>query len=156
MIHSITITTVWIYTSQGKTALQFRWTVLSGSLIIASFAVGIYLGSIIAMAACYAATEGIILLYPNIAIPGRLIDMSFMDLLHKTKGVFACAAVMAFAVFIFGAALLVGCPHWLQLLLKTVVGVAIYGVLIHSFRLEAYLDLRSLLYEQWSMRIAGR
>jgi PST family polysaccharide transporter len=85
MVQSITITTGWLFTSQGRTDLQFRWACLSGFLVILSFIPGIIMQDIVILAACYAFMESVVLLYPTMEIPGRLVDLHFSELLHNIK-----------------------------------------------------------------------
>jgi hypothetical protein len=56
---------------------------------------------------------------------------------------------MAAIVFMFGWFLPENHPPWLLLALKTILGVVVYSFMIHCFKLEAYLDVRSLLKDQW-------
>jgi PST family polysaccharide transporter len=154
MVQSITITTGWLFTSQGRTDLQFRWACLSGLLVILCFIPGIFMRDIVILAACYALMEGVVLLYPTLEIPGRLVGLHFSELLHNFKGIIICSTVMAAIVFLFGMFLPERYPHWLLLAMKIILGVVVYSLMIHCFKLEAYLDVRSLLQDQWMSKKA--
>ncbi len=151
IVQSITTTIGWIYTSQGRTDIQLRWGLISGSLIIGSIAVGIAIGSIVAVAFCCTIMSTVILLYPTFAIPGRLIGMRFSDVMAALKGVAVCSIGMALGIFILGLLLPTGCPHWLQLLIKVTSGIIIYIFLIHWSKLDAYFKVLEILSAQWTL-----
>ena len=98
MTQSIVATIGWIYTSQGRTDLMFKWGIVAGTIGILSFIIGIWIGSVIAVAYCYTIAN-IILLYPNFCIPGKLINMTFSDVIRAVSGAFACAFLMSICVY---------------------------------------------------------
>ena len=151
MIQSLVSTVGWIYRSQGRTDWMFRWGLFVGSLGIFSFVIGIYLGTVEAVALCYAIVN-VILLYWNIAIPGRLIDMRFQEAVRTVSGIFGCTFIMAGAVWMLGQVLPNNWSHWAYLVVQSLFGVLVYGVLIHLFRIQAYAELRTLVVEQWRRR----
>jgi O-antigen/teichoic acid export membrane protein len=154
MIQSISTTIGWIYNSQGRTDVQFLWGIGAGVLLIGSFVAGILIGNIVAVAMCYAVVECVILLYPAFAIPGRLINLRFREVLQSVYGVLGCTLAMSFGVYAFGICLPSELPQWLQLLSKTAEGIILYSVLIHFFKLDAYLDMKALFLEQWALHMA--
>lgn len=149
MLQSIGTTVGWIYTSQGRTDLQFRWGLVAGFFVILSIIIGIYIGSILSVAVCYTITSGVILAYHNYTIPGKLINMTFQDVFRSVSGVFGCSILMAGLVFIMGHILPQSWPHWLNLMCQVSFGVVIYIVLIHFFKLDPYVELKELFLEQW-------
>jgi len=151
MIQSISTTVGLIFNSQGRADILFIWGSAAGVLLMSSFVVGILIGNIVALALCYTIMECVILLYPSFAIPGRLINLSFFEVVKSVTGVFMCALVMSVGVYLFGTLLPPGCSHWLQLLSKTSTGIILYFIFITLFKLEAYLDLQTLCREQWKL-----
>ena len=97
LIQSIGTTTGNIYQAKGKTDLMFKWGLLSGILIVPSFIIGIHWG-LIGIAASYAITSGIILTYPNFAIPFKLIDLSVGRFLEILWPAFVSSLLMLFAI----------------------------------------------------------
>lgn len=152
MLQSLGTTVGWIYTSQGRTDWMFRWGIGAGIILIASIVIGVWIGTVQAVAICYALTSGLILLYPSFAIPGKLIDMSFFEVVQAVAGIFGCAAAMALLVWGVGWRLPAGWPHWAYLAVQVPVGVIVYGLLVHLFKLRAYRDVRALVAEQWQLR----
>ena len=151
MIQSIVGTVGWIYQSQGRTDWMFRWGLFVSVLGITSFVIGVYLGSVEAVALCYAILN-VFLLYWNFAIPGRLIDLRFREVLGAVAGILACTLIMAGTVWVFGQVLPDNWPHWVYLVLQSLFGVLVYGALINLLKIQAYDELRNLLLEQWRRR----
>lgn len=148
MVQSIVASVGWIYQSQGRTDWMFKWGLLVGSMGILSFIVGIAWGTIEAVALSYAIMN-ILLLYWNLSIPGKLIDMSFFEVVSTLKGTFTCAGFMASIVWGFGFFLPESWPYWVNLLVQTSIGLVTYGFVTHLFKIPAYTDAKSILIEQW-------
>ncbi|MCP4361150.1 MAG: MOP flippase family protein [Chloroflexi bacterium] len=140
----------WIYQSQGRTNLMFRWSIFAFVVTIISFFIGIRWG-VVGVAAAYAVGNYLIW-YPSVEIPGRLIDMSFKEFIVNVAGIFGCALGMALIVWALGTRFPSEWPNWLQLLIQVAVGVVVYWSLIHIFRVRAYSETKSLFLEQWHNR----
>jgi len=150
MVQSIGATVGWIYNSQGRTDWQFRWGIAAGSLLILSIIIGVVLGTIMSVAICYATMSGLILLYPNFAIPGKLINMTFSEVISNVGGSLGCAIIMAAGVYLLSIVLPQEWPHWARLITQVPFGVIFYILLVHIFKLKAYLEVKELVKEQWS------
>lgn len=146
---SIKTTVGWIYVSQGRTDWQFKWGMVAGSLLILSIAIGIIIGSIMSVAICYAIMSGVILTYPSIAIPGKLINMTFSEVLRTVSGVFGCAFLMSAGVYLLRIALPTQWPHWARLGVLVPFGIAFYLIIIHLFKVKAYVQVKELARERW-------
>jgi O-antigen/teichoic acid export membrane protein len=133
----------WVYLSQGRADLQFRWALITGLTTIVAFAVGVQWGAL-GVAAAYA-IPGYVLWYPSVVIPGRLIGLGFGEYLRNIAPLVACALVMAAVVWLVGLALPPDWPHWAQLVVMTLAGVGVYGGLVAGLRMQAYHDLRAVL-----------
>lgn len=128
-IRSVLTTTGSIYVATGHTGLQLRWGMLSNLIVLAGLALGLKWG-IVGVAAGFTATS-ILLLYPNLAIPFRLIGMTVSQLLRALARTIACTTLMF--VLVEGTGLLLGhsglsrtAPHGAVLALLTAVGVGGY------------------------------
>lgn len=155
MIQSIVTTVGWIYQSQGRTDWMFRWGIAAGTVGVISFIIGISIGSIMAVAYCYAIAN-ILLFYHNLTIPGKLINMTFRDVVCSVSGVFGCAVLMAGGVYLLGVILPSDWPHWANLLFQVPFGIIIYVVLIHFFKLKSYVEAKELFLEQWQTHFPGK
>ena len=150
MVQSIGTTVGWIYNSQGRTDLQLRWGMRAGGLLILSIVIGVLLGSIKSVALCYVVMSGVILVYPNFAIPGKLINLTFGEVVRNLSSIFACASLMSVGVYLLGLTLFSGQPHLGKLLLQVSCGILLYILLIELFKVRAYTELKDLFREQWS------
>jgi len=117
-----------IYQSQNRTDLLFKWGVISGIAAIASFAFGAWLNTIEAVAGSYAITL-VFLSYWNFTIPGRLINLKFIDVLKVIDGFVICAAVMAIAVYGFGL-VTIEIALLARFLIQVVLGILLYLLLL--------------------------
>lgn len=143
--------TGWIYTSQGRTDWMFWWGVFGSGTLVVSIVVGVMLGTLQSVALAYLVAN-VVLLYPSVAIPGRLIDMRAAEVARAVAGPLACSVLMATLVWM-GAQLL--SPAWgagprLALLLPG--GAACYVGLILWLRPVAYHTACELVVEQWNRR----
>ncbi|WP_288378464.1 MOP flippase family protein [uncultured Massilia sp.] len=91
-IRSVLTTTGSIYIATGHTGLQLRWGVLSNLIVFAGLAAGLKWG-IVGVAAGFTLTS-LLLLYPNLAIPFRLIGMEVPALARALAPTVACTALM--------------------------------------------------------------
>lgn len=149
MIQSIGTTVGWIYNSQGRADWHFRWGIAAGTLLILSIIIGIMIGSVLSVAVCYTIMSGVILTYHNFAIPGKLIDMTFSDVVHSVSSALGCAVLMAVGVYLLGVILPSEWPHWANMIVQAPFGIIIYVVLIHFFKLKSYVEAKELFCEQW-------
>ena len=147
LVQSIVSTTGWIYTSQGHTDWQLWWTIGAGALTFAAFMIGVQWG-VIGVAVAYA-IRVYSTLYFALAIPGRLIDITFFEVVRAVAGIFGCAASMALLVWAVGWLLPADWPPWAYLAVQVLVGAVVYGGLVHLFRLLAYQDVRAIVAAQW-------
>lgn len=155
MLQSVGTTVGWLYQSQGRTDLMFKWGLGAGSLLIASIVFGVWMGTIFAVACSYSVMS-ILLSYPGIAIPGRLVGVSPRDVVRSIGGIFLCASAMAAGVWGLGTLLPPDWPRWLSLAVDVGVGLVVYPALVHMAKLRAYLDVRGIAKEQWqSYRLRG-
>jgi O-antigen/teichoic acid export membrane protein len=133
----------WIYTSQGRTDLMFWWGVGGAGALVVSIAIGIMLGSLETMAWAYL-VGNVVITFPCLAIPGRLIGMKVRDVFGVVAGNFACAIGMTAVVWLVGRLLPSSLPPLVALSVLVVVGVVSYGVLAWRARLSALTDLGGL------------
>ncbi len=147
LVQSIGTTVGWIYHSQGRTDWLFRWGLVAGVFLIGSIIVGVRIGSIQAVAVCYAVMSGVVLIYPSFAIPGRLIGMTFHEVVSAVAGILALSSLMAGAVWMVGAMLPPEWPAWACLSLQVPFGFGIYWLLVHAFKVKAYREAKQLVHE---------
>ncbi|MEX0801341.1 MAG: MOP flippase family protein [Dehalococcoidia bacterium] len=150
LIQPVSATVGWIYTSQGRTDWLFRWGLVSSGTTLLAFGIGIMWG-VHGVAVAYA-IRTYVLLYPNFAIPGRLIEMRIREIFHAVRGPLFSALAMAGLVWAAGTMLPEAWSPGAVLLAQFGVGVLAYGALVHLFVLKPYLELKDLVRE----RVRGR
>ena len=147
IVQPIGSTVGWLYLSQGRADWQFKWGVGSGLFRLGTFALGINWG---VMGVAFAYLLGTcVLWYPSIAIPGRLVGLSFGEFARNLGGIFGSAVVMAGVVWTTSVFVLASWPHLATLSVEVVVGVGVYWAALEIFKVRAYTEMRELLVEQW-------
>jgi PST family polysaccharide transporter len=130
-----------IYQAQGRTDLLLRWGVASGIVTVAAFAIGVVWG-VEGVAAAYA-IRSYALTYFNFSIPGRLIAMTFRDVLRAIAGPLLLSVLTGLVVWGVGRALPASIPSGARLAAALGVGAGCYLAGAHLARLRAYRDLLS-------------
>lgn len=144
--------TGWIFTSQGRTDLMLKWGVRFSIVVVASFAAGLALGSVRALALCYCVAN-VLFFYPWLAVAGRVIDMRFKELLATVAGPFCCSLVMAIMVAGVQLALPSVWQPWKTLTTLVFAGMLVYGTIICLFKPSALLDFKQLIREKLAVRL---
>lgn len=154
LVQSIIGLNGYIYLSQGKADLQFRLGLVFKSVVILGILIGLR-WNIIGVAIGYAFAM-LINLYPNVYFSGRLINLSFWELMVNLSGVYICAFIMAIIVAICGLFLPSSLSSWLVLMIQVSLGGCVYIFILHLFKIKAYQDIQELLIEQIQLFIKGR
>jgi len=142
-IQSIGTSVGWIYQSQGRTDIMFRWGLISGSIFIGSFVVGLRWGAV-GVAVAYTVAN-FLLWYPSWEIPARLIQLDFITIVRRLAPTFCGAATMAFAIWALGLALPNGWSSAIHLAVQATFGVIVYWIFVRSLRLDAYTTVSNLV-----------
>lgn len=155
MIQTLANPTGWIYKATGRTDWMMWWGVGGGGVLIASIVVGVWLGSIETVAWAYAGGN-LLLLYPVIAIPGSLVDMTFSDVMSAVGPGAAASGIMATVLLAARFWLL---PDWSAVALLSLLvpsGVLVYmGASLWLNRTGCREFLRAVegVSPQWEARI---
>lgn len=144
----------WIYMSQGRTDWMFRWGMFGSASLIIAIIIGVSLGSIQSVAWSYL-TANVLLMYPCIAIPGKLIQMTFTDVARAVAPSLVCASIMAILVWCVGTILPEEWPASVHLLVQMLSGTALYLMLAARFRIRAYVEILHLIPEYIGISATG-
>jgi O-antigen/teichoic acid export membrane protein len=144
LAQSVYNTASWIFLSRGRPDILFRLGILSMLVRVAGVLMGMQWG-LLGLAWAYVLGSYVCLLYPTLASAGHLVGLRFAELLQNAAGPFYCAACMAAVIWLSNQWLFDHQAHWLRLVVHTVAGIVIYGVLITRFKLEAWQDVRELI-----------
>jgi len=144
VIQSMCSPTGWIYTSQGRTDWMFWWGIGGSGTLILGIVVGVLHGTAQAVAFCYLLAN-VLICYPCIAIPGRLIGLRFWEVARAVLGPLVCASLMAVIVWGAGTLLPATWPPVARLATLVALGVVSYTALVLGSRLAVVAELRDLL-----------
>ncbi|MFL5920414.1 MAG: MOP flippase family protein [Gaiellaceae bacterium] len=143
IVQSVQLTSYWLYGSQGRPDLLFRWNLISFPCVIASFFVGLHWGALGVTIAYTVVTAA--LAYPAVSIAGRRVDMSFLEVAARLRNVVLASGVMGLLVFALGQAMPSGYLPAVQLLLLILIGAAAYFPILLLLRDENLRELRGLV-----------
>lgn len=143
VLQSVGTTTGWLYQSQGRTDWMFRWGLASGAVTIIAFLAGLPWGALGVAIAYAIRTFG--LTYFNFVIPGRLINMSFRDVMRATVWPLVLSTGMAACVAAIDMTIADRLEASTRLLIETTAGVVIYGSLLLLVKPDSYQHARTLL-----------
>jgi PST family polysaccharide transporter len=130
VVQAIATTVGWIYQAQGRTGLYFAWGSFAAGVIMLSFGAGLALGGITAVAAAYAVTSCVILIYPTISIPCRLIGLRFVDVARAVHRPILAGAAAAVAAHLLGERVLGDAAAAFRLVSGSLTGLLVYAGLI--------------------------
>lgn len=142
LIQSIAATVGTIYLSKGRTDWMFRWGIFSSIIAVGAIFLGLRWG-INGVAVCYAIAT-LLLVYPNFAIPFRLIDMKFTDFVLNLKKEIITSLIMfaiVIAVVMFQRYYLF--PSEVILISSIVIGIISYLIIVIAFHNSTYKELKS-------------
>jgi PST family polysaccharide transporter len=148
LMHSIGTTVGWIYQSQGRTDIMFRWGIFSVAVIAIAFVLGLR-GDVEGVTIAYAIAT-LFLAYPSFAIPFKLINLKFSYFIKQFRSIILATIGLGgitFALRLFMETSL-GASDLVILIVTAVVGAVSYAGLL--FVLDKNLYLEVFLYEHMS------
>lgn len=142
--------TGWIYTSQGKTDWMFWWGVFGSGSIIIFIVIGVFLGSIYSVAIAYLMIN-IILAYPVVAIPGKLINMKFIEVYRCVSPILITSILVAIIIYFIGLYLPSNFSNLIKLTIQVLFGIFIYFAIMWFFKIKSFSNFKALVIEQFSI-----
>ncbi len=124
MTQSLLTTVGLIYMATGSTRSMMRWGVFASTIVVVALVVGLRWGYLGVVRSYTVVT--FLLVYPAFAIPLKLIDLRFMDLVRSVLPQLVTAAVMAVAVAFLDKAFLGGAEPVFKLVVLVPAGVITY------------------------------
>jgi len=147
MVQSILTINGTIYNSQGRADLAFKVGLLLKAVIIGGITVGLFLDGLKGVAIGYTVAS-IINAIPSLYFAGRLIDLKVMEQIKNLKEVLLASILMGIGIQIFGG-FVEDTAYLVQLVVKVLLGIILYGAIIYVMRVPAYLDLAILYNEKF-------
>jgi PST family polysaccharide transporter len=148
LLQSVSSSTGWLYQSQGRTDVMFRWALFSGAVTLVAFSVGIRWGVMGVALAYVIRTTALTPL--SFMIPGRFVGIRLRDVVGALGGTLACALGMGAIVALLGRALAHDTPVAASLALQSTFGIACYAAIAHFAGLAAYRDTLQTVRNYWS------
>lgn len=142
---SVGTTVSWIYSSQGRTDIQFKWILIATPLRITSFIVGIQWG-VMGMTIAYVLTGYLITFYPSWSIPGKLIGLKFSEMVRNVLPTFGCGIASAVLVWTVDVLFLPPTLYPVRLAAGGAIGVLTYLALLNAFHVKAWKDVSDLVH----------
>ena len=146
LMQSIGTLTGNLYLSQGRSDLQLRVGLFVHANAILGIMIGLRWGAL--GVAIGLTVASIINSYPSLFFAGRLVNLTYWQVWYQLLGILGCALTMATAVWGVGFLLPAVWPYWLLLAVQTLLGVIVYGALVHFLRVPAYVETQELIREQ--------
>ena len=139
--------TGWLFLSQGRTDMMLLWGTICSIASIASFAVGVLIGSVRAVAICYAVVN-VLYFYPELTAAGKVANMKGSEILRAVAGPFLSSLLMAAVVAAIGYMVPAGWRPWQILAVLVFTGVVSYSAIVVITRLQAAQDLEQIIQEK--------
>lgn len=148
LLRSIAITGKWIYQSQARVDIMFRWEIVKTAITLGGFALGIYLGDLVVFVQIFLAIT-VALFYIDLLLPLRVIDLRVWTLLKSLGGIVFCALLMTGMVYGLDQLVTWHWPDWPRLLVNTAFGVGVYWLGLHLLQVDAYKEVVGIVIERW-------
>jgi O-antigen/teichoic acid export membrane protein len=146
LLQPVGATVGWIFTTQGRTDLMFKFGVYAGIIYLISFAVGIKWG-IIGVAWSYFFSSYLLILYPSWSIPGRLIRISFARMIVNLLAPFLASATMGCLVWGVDAIFLSKRNAGFRISILVLTGVFVFSAILYIFQIRAFGEAKNFLLE---------
>ena len=144
-----------IYMARGKTDLLLKWRLVSSFVLITSKCIGAFMGSLQTLAISYAIAN-IVLLYPCIMIAGKLIKLTFTEVMLKVVGPLGSALGMAILLKLVESFLPQRLADGNVLIINILFGGIFYGTILHLFNVPEYTKARELVIEKWQLFLSRK
>jgi PST family polysaccharide transporter len=156
LIQSIVTTIGQIYTAKGETGLMFLWGIGATTIFVLSFLVGALWG-VQGVAIAYAMAN-VLLLYPALAIPFRLIGLRVRDLARSLAPVLLITlSMMAVTSAWLAVCSRFGIFHHPAVVLATsvAIGVFVYGTLVWALLPDLLSEVAQSARAVGAVRVAN-
>jgi PST family polysaccharide transporter len=152
LLLSISMAYRWIYMSQGKTDLLFRFNLFEGIIRIIAVVIGLKWG-IKGVAIAITVSSYFIIWFPSWKIPGKLINLTFIEMIKSLSGPFIGAISMGIAIK--------GCYiilsriwNYPSIILGILVpfGIMFYLLFVKLFKIKSFTEITELISKELKNR----
>jgi len=135
-----------IFTSLGKTDLQFKYGLGFKAFILIGFVIGMQWG-ILGVAIAYLITTYLVSI-PDTIIMGRLIDLSIGRVYQNLLSTLVCALGMGMSVYGFRIYFELNEPTLINLLMCSICGLVSYICCVALFKIKPFTEILQLIKER--------
>lgn len=139
--NSIYTTVGWIYMATGRSDRMLWWTMVTSTIFVGSFALGLRWGAL-GVSIAFATTMYLVIWYPHWRLAGSLIDLSFHSFMSNLRGPLLSSLFMALGVLALRALLVPTLAPVIRLLVSVLAGVCLYVGALQVANVPAYLYMR--------------
>ncbi len=144
MVQSITSTVGWIFQTQGRTDIQFRWGVVAACINISSFIIGLRWG-IEGVAYFYAAGNVLFQIYPPLLIALSLIGLKPGAVFESVGTILLCSIMASLGVLALDRLFPKDAAVFWKIISEGVFGIVIYWSAVKIAREPSYLKCETLV-----------
>ena len=123
-------------------------------MIMISFGVGMFFGDALGVASSYAVMNGLLLSYPMLKIPGRLIDLTWPDMIRNLREIALSSIAMYALVLLVDCLLPDSCSDPVRIGIIVPFGIGSYVFIAWRSQLKTFNELLEILGERL-FRIRG-
>lgn len=146
LIQSVQTCVGQIYTAKGRTELLFRWAIYCTAVCVTAFLIGIRWG-IIGVASAYCIAYFVLIAYPALAVPFRLIELRVRDYVWALVPQIAITLLMAAACYLSLQLLNAASVEtpWVRLSTGVAIGCFVYCLAMLFWRPPVVVHIEELL-----------
>jgi O-antigen/teichoic acid export membrane protein len=151
LAQSVYFTGGWIFLSQGRSDILFRWGIYTTLVRVVGVLIGTHWG-ILGVAWAYALGSYIFICYPTWSSAMRLVSLGFKEVFMNLAGTFFCALSMGILMWLTDRWIFHSQANMIRLLVQVPLGVIVYGLLIRQFCPRAFGEVQNLILEMGGQR----
>lgn len=147
MLQSIGTTVGQIYLAKGKTDWMFKWGIFATSVTVLAVVIGLAWG-LKGIVIAYL-VKSLILIYPDYAIPFRLINLKIKTFANNLKAEFSTSLIM-FAVVLVSATIQrsISIDPAIILFSNVLLGIAVYIITTGRINSEVFKEVQGMLWRR--------
>jgi O-antigen/teichoic acid export membrane protein len=149
MLWTLSLTFRWVYMSQGRSDIMFRWNIIEGIVLIISIVIGLH-WNLIGIAVSITISNYLFLWFPSWHIPAKLIKLNFFDIVKVIYPFFIFSLLMFLFEIILLRYLFYNLNFILQLIFVSSLGLGFYFALLVKFHRETIFEIFKIIKEKMS------
>ncbi len=145
-LHSIIFTIGWIYQANGKTALQFKITLVASSILLSALIYAIFTKVLLNVVYTYGIVYAI-LFYPQIKVAIKLIDISFYEFIKRLIPGISLSLLVGILIFAISRSSIYDITSIFHLIIIIIFALSIYIGMNQLFKIKSFTYIKNLIRE---------